>query len=543
MRIVPNFLSKRVDPADPTAGQTLDALRARQKALMANQPEAPAQIASPWQGAAYMVSSLANAVQQGRADAQEAAGRDALAQAMTKTDAQGNLSPEAQAQVMKLDPELGYKFIADSISQRRADRQRLQEQQDAVAAEGRTNAEWTRRHQLEQQDAAAAKDKWTQDPTDPTKYTNQYGEVKYVEPKERWTADAADPTKLTSSNGDIKYVKPPANWQQDAKDPTLWHDPTGSEPDRYVQAPTQFEQDPKDPTKYIDRSGRHAPTYVMPPSKYEQAPGDPTLYQDTTQQKPPTRVDPAKKFEEVPGMPGVQRDVNTGERKYPPPSVSVGADGSVTVGPGAGMKLTESQAKTTGYLARAMGAMPAIDKGEQVLTSLTPKLPELAFGDDSAIGKIGSNMLASPEYQVAKRAADEFVTAFLRGDSGATILPSEIIRYNDLFIPQVGDGPEKIAAKRRSRKIAAEAMSTSLGSTEQDVRARIETTQRKIDDPNYMPLPQVAQAGPAAPAPAAPAAPAPAAPSTPGDQFEVGKTYTDADGNKATYLGGGKWSE
>jgi hypothetical protein len=86
-------------------------------------------------------------------------------------------------------------------------------------------------------------------------------------------------------------------------------------------------------------------------------------------------------------------------------------------------------------------------------------------------------------------------------------------------------------------------MSTSLGSTEQDVRARIETTQRKIDDPNYMPLPQVAQAGPAAPAPAAPAAPAPAAPSTPGDQFEVGKTYTDADGNKATYLGGGKWSE
>jgi transketolase C-terminal domain/subunit len=27
------------------------------------------------------------------------------------------------------------------------------------------------------------------------------------------------------------------------------------------------------------------------------------------------------------------------------------------------------------------------------------------------------------------------------------------------------------------------------------------------------------------------------------DKFEVGKTYTDRDGNKATYLGNGQWKE
>ena len=121
MRLIPTFGSnKKVDPNNPTNGMTLDALMAKQKSLLQAAPEAPQKIASPWQGASLLANTFVNSLQQKQAADQESAGRDLLSKAMMNRDpATGELTPEAQAQIMRLEPELGYKFIADAIASRR----------------------------------------------------------------------------------------------------------------------------------------------------------------------------------------------------------------------------------------------------------------------------------------------------------------------------------------------------------------------------------------------------------------------------------------
>lgn len=133
MRLIPTNITQKLvgtpDANDPTGGQTLDALMLRQKQLQQQRPEIPAQIASPWQGLSLMANTFTNKIQQERATAEESAGRAQLAQAMQQRDpTTGELTPEGQATVMKLEPEMGYKFIADSIANRREQAKPLSDQ-------------------------------------------------------------------------------------------------------------------------------------------------------------------------------------------------------------------------------------------------------------------------------------------------------------------------------------------------------------------------------------------------------------------------------
>jgi hypothetical protein len=119
---LPFVTKKTVDPNDPTSGQTLDALMLRQKMLLQQSQEAaPKQIQSPWQGAALLGNTLVNSLQQSRAMEQEKGGRELLAKAITtmRDPTTGDLTPQGQATIMKLDPDIGYKFIADTITARR----------------------------------------------------------------------------------------------------------------------------------------------------------------------------------------------------------------------------------------------------------------------------------------------------------------------------------------------------------------------------------------------------------------------------------------
>lgn len=140
MRLIPTALTQRsIDPNDPTGGQTIDALRARQVALQEAQAKAPAQIASPWQGLAFMADRLVNNVQQRRAADAEAAGRQRLAQLMSGINYDTGASPAQIAGISTLDPELGTRMVADAI---RARRELLQQQhQDAMTREGWTQQE------------------------------------------------------------------------------------------------------------------------------------------------------------------------------------------------------------------------------------------------------------------------------------------------------------------------------------------------------------------------------------------------------------------
>lgn len=149
MRLIPtSFTQRTVDPNNPTGGMTIDALRARQLALQKAAPEAPAKIASPWQGAAYMASVFANSQQQKQAAAEEAAGRQKLAQAMAGINFDTGATPDQIATISGLDEDLGSRMVADAISARRQAATRLAE-----------NSEWERRNSITHKqdvDAAAA---------------------------------------------------------------------------------------------------------------------------------------------------------------------------------------------------------------------------------------------------------------------------------------------------------------------------------------------------------------------------------------------------
>ena len=109
--------------AVPGGGMTLDALMQRQAALAKQQPQAPENMQSPWQGAGFVGQSLMHGLQEGRAERQATDARAALAQAMTQVNPEtGEYSPEAMATIAGLMPEQALKISADLVNARREDK-------------------------------------------------------------------------------------------------------------------------------------------------------------------------------------------------------------------------------------------------------------------------------------------------------------------------------------------------------------------------------------------------------------------------------------
>jgi hypothetical protein len=127
-------------------------------------------------------------------------------------------------------------------------------------------------------------------------------------------------------------------------------------------------------------------------------------------------------------------------------SLEVGPDGTVSFTQGMG-KMTEGQSKDVGYLNRMTSALPAIDKHESAL---------LSFGEGvGGQAPLVGNYLKSSDYQLAEQAGNNFLTALLRKESGATVPPAEQKSYGAIFLPQPGDKPAVIAQKREARRQAA----------------------------------------------------------------------------------------
>lgn len=158
MRLIPTALTQRtVDPNDPTGGMTIDALRARQLALQDAMPKTPAQIASPWQGLAFMADRLVNNVQQKRAAAEETAGRQKLAQLMGGINYDTGATPQQIAGMETLDPDLAQRMVADAITARR-------EAARLAQSEALTRAGWAHSDEAaataRQADAALTREGW-----------------------------------------------------------------------------------------------------------------------------------------------------------------------------------------------------------------------------------------------------------------------------------------------------------------------------------------------------------------------------------------------
>lgn len=143
----------------------------------------------------------------------------------------------------------------------------------------------------------------------------------------------------------------------------------------------------------------------------------------------------------------------------PPQGTALSVDpntGAVTFNQGAGVKpLTESQSKDSFFTTRMTAALPSLEANEQALLSLGGKLGE-------AVPMNLGNYAQSEEYQLARDAGRDFVTAYLRKDSGAALTPSEEKIYGELLLPQPGDKPATIELKRQRRQVAVEAIKSGM---------------------------------------------------------------------------------
>lgn len=141
-------------------------------------------------------------------------------------------------------------------------------------------------------------------------------------------------------------------------------------------------------------------------------------------------------------------------------SVSVGPDGQVqfTQGPGAATAkpFTEGQSKDVVYATRAQGALQVLEPVAEELTSLGS---QVAGYDPTGFVR---SRVQSPEYQVARNAGDEFLQAILRKDTGAAITRDEQALYGETYLPQPGDGPQVLEAKRAARQRAVAAINAGM---------------------------------------------------------------------------------
>lgn len=110
------------------------------------------------------------------------------------------------------------------------------------------------------------------------------------------------------------------------------------------------------------------------------------------------------------------------------------------------------QSKAEGFHDRMIHAQQEIDSlGDYDSTATWEKIRSV------------TNTTASPEYQRYQQAADDWIRAKLRKESGAVIGEEEMAAEYRNYFPQFGDSQEVIEQKRRARKVAENAMFKSAG--------------------------------------------------------------------------------
>jgi len=124
-------------------------------------------------------------------------------------------------------------------------------------------------------------------------------------------------------------------------------------------------------------------------------------------------------------------------------------------GAAAGRPFTEGQSKDIVYATRARGALEVL---EPIANSLTSRKDRLAERDPTGFAR----GLQSDDFQVANNAGSEFLTAILRKDTGAAITDQEQEIYGKIYLPQPGDGPELLEARRQARLRAVAALEAGM---------------------------------------------------------------------------------
>jgi hypothetical protein len=146
---------------------------------------------------------------------------------------------------------------------------------------------------------------------------------------------------------------------------------------------------------------------------------------------------------------------------------------------GKGTALTETQSNATAFglrMKEANSILTALEKSGVKNTGLVSGVAGSIVGvvpliGDKLEGMTGSvfNILPqimgglSPEQQQTAQARLNFITANLRKESGATLLPSEFITEERKYFPKPGDDATVIAQKQKARNLALKAMEIQAG--------------------------------------------------------------------------------
>jgi hypothetical protein len=122
---------------------------------------------------------------------------------------------------------------------------------------------------------------------------------------------------------------------------------------------------------------------------------------------------------------------------------------------------TEGQKLAAGFASRMEAANQILEQLEPA-GGLPTELTSMAAGIPF-FGGYAQRKAMTSEQQRYKQAADNWIRANLRKESGAAIPPEEMELEYETYFPMPGDGPDVIAQKADARRITTEAMKQNAG--------------------------------------------------------------------------------
>ena len=142
------------------------------------------------------------------------------------------------------------------------------------------------------------------------------------------------------------------------------------------------------------------------------------------------------------------------------PVIPIAGPDGVPLKGSAGGKPTEAEQNAAGFAQRMERVTQIIDA---LPVAAAPGMGSAIAGAIPLVGGVAQRGVQSEQTQQFQQAANDWIRAKLRKESGAAIGKDEMDAEFRTYFPQVGDGPAVIAQKAEARRVATEAMKTAAG--------------------------------------------------------------------------------
>ena len=143
------------------------------------------------------------------------------------------------------------------------------------------------------------------------------------------------------------------------------------------------------------------------------------------------------------------------------PVIPITGPGGVPLkGAAASGKPTEAEQNAAGFAQRMERVTGIIDA---LPPSAAPGMGSAIAGAIPLVGGVAQRGVQSEQTQQFQQAANDWIRAKLRKESGAAIGKDEMDAEFRTYFPQINDGPAVIAQKADARRVATEAMKTAAG--------------------------------------------------------------------------------